>query len=106
MKTTGITAGLACGVLLQISAAAWADCGCFCVDGALKTMCSTVEEAQGNPSLCAFYGGSCPQEQDDSSGASYDAPAEGATDCRDRRVFDPLSRSFVTIKACDVLSPG
>ncbi len=109
ITTTRITS-LACGSLLLAgglfaSGTAAADCACFCVDGELKTMCTTVEAAQDNPALCSAYSAmSCPEEPGDAPTASYEAPEAGATNCRDLRVFDALRGVFTSIKACDVLS--
>jgi hypothetical protein len=91
--------------MMLFSTSASAECACFCVNGGLKTLCTTVEEAQEEPTLCsAFAPKACPSEPGEHTGASYDAPEERATNCRDIRVFDALSGSFRDVKACDVLS--
>ena len=105
MKTTGITTSLVFGALMMFAGPASAECACFCVDGELKTMCTSVGEAQENPAMCGVYSHmACPEEPGDSASASYDAPEEGATNCRDLRVYDALRGVFTSVKACDVLS--
>lgn len=109
ITTTRITS-LAFGSLLLASGlfasgTAAAECACFCVDGELKTMCTTVEAAQENPTLCSAYRSlSCPEDPGDAPTASYAPPEAGATNCRDLRIFDALRGVFTSIRACDVLS--
>ncbi len=94
---------LALIVLVWPASSAWAECACFCVDGELRTMCTTVEEAQGNPSHCAAHmQRACPEDPAGATGATYETPAEGAENCRDLRVFDALHGTFKDLKACDV----
>lgn len=91
--------------LLVVGSAVWADCACFCVDGAPKTLCTAVSEAQAEPNECpALSPNSCPADPDNVSGAVHDAPEEGATNCRDVRVWDAAKNRFSNVKACDVLS--
>ena len=91
-------------LLLLAGGAAWSDCACFCVSGELQTMCSTVEEAQSDVSSCAAQAArACPEESYTPASASYDAPEDGAVNCRDVRVFDALRGQFVDVRACDVL---
>ena len=42
---------LAAGFLAASSLVS-ADCACFCMNGELQTMCTSVEEAQADPALC------------------------------------------------------
>lgn len=89
--------------LLSVAPLAAADCACFCANGELKTLCTTVEEAQANPALCPVYAASsCPLSSADAGGASYEAPAKGATNCRDLQVWDSVRGRYVDVKACDV----
>jgi len=107
MQYSGIAAGLLLGTLALASNDTSAACACFCVNGDLKTMCSSVEEAQANPTLCdATTPVRCPTEIGAEQGATYDPPHEAAGNCRDVRVFDPGQGGFTTVKACDVLSAG
>jgi len=93
---------VAAGFLAAGSMAA-ADCACFCVNGELRTMCTTVEEAQNDPVLCPVYAAaSCPLESVSTSGEAYEAPVDGATNCRDVRVWDSVSGAYIDVKACDV----
>ena len=93
------------GVFLLLGSAAWSDCACFCVDGNLKTLCSTVEEAQENPAVCPLAESSvCPTSSDAASGWTYESEDEGAVNCRDVRVWDADDGVFHDVKACDVLS--
>ena len=46
--------------LIAVGSSAWAECACFCANGAPTTMCTTVGEAQDNPTLCAAANLSCP----------------------------------------------
>ena len=90
--------------MMLFGAPASAECACFCVNGDLQTMCTTVDEAQDEPAMCSAYSQQqCPSESGDRAGANYDAPEEGATNCRDIRVFDAPRGIFNTVKACDVL---
>jgi hypothetical protein len=91
-------------VLMLVGSSAWSDCACFCVDGELATMCTEVGEAQDNPSLCPdAASASCPQEPEISSSASFEAPTDGAIDCRSIRVYDAIRGHYVTTKACNVI---
>jgi len=90
-------------MLMMIGSSAWSDCGCFCVDGELQTMCTTVDGAQDSPVLCPTSGSSCPQEADGSVTSTYQAPESDAVNCRDVRVYDAIRGEYVTAKACDVI---
>lgn len=92
------------GLLMLVGSSAWSDCACFCVDGELATMCTDVSDAQDNPNLCPNSGSaSCPQEPETSASASFEAPSEGAVDCRNIRVYDAIRGQYVTTKACNVI---
>lgn len=107
MKLTGITTGFLLGAVALLSSSASAECGCLCVNGTMKTLCTTVEEAQANPTLCDLSSPiACPTEFDGPAGATYDSPQDGADNCRDLRIYDPARGDFVSVKACDVLSAG
>ena len=80
------------------------DCACFCVEGELATMCTEVGEAQDSPNLCPSRGSaSCPQEPEFGSSATFEAPSDGAVNCRNIRVFDAIKGQYVTAKACKVI---
>jgi len=107
MQLTGITTGLLFGAVALLSGSASADCACFCVDGNMKTLCSSVEEAQANPTLCDLSSPmACPSEFRGPERATYDAPHGDAANCRDVRVYDAARGDFTTVKACDVLNAG
>ncbi len=81
---------------------AFLECGCLCVEGIPQTLCSTVDEAQGRPSLCGQQ--RCPdyvavEEQ----GSRYVSPHAFADNCRDVRVWDAAREVYDGIKVCDVL---
>ena len=93
---------LAAGFLAASSLVS-ADCACFCMNGELQTMCTSVEEAQADPALCpAYAAASCPIESATASSVSYDAPEDGASNCRDVRVWNSIQGAYVSVKACDV----
>lgn len=107
MKLNGITTALLFGAAALLSSGANADCACLCVDGNMKTLCSSVEEAQANPTLCDLSSPmACPSDFRGPEGATYDSPHDEATNCRDLRVYDPARGDFVSVKACDVLNAG
>jgi len=67
-------------------------------------MCTTVSEAQDNPTMCATFSGvACPQETEQGESVTYEAPEEGAVDCRSMRVWDSLEGSYADIRVCNVL---
>lgn len=102
LKVLSFKAALAAGIL-SLSPLAAAECACFCADGELKTMCTTVAEAQANPAVCPVYAASsCPLSSAAAGSNRYDAPAEGATNCRDVQVWDSVRGRYVDVKACDV----
>ena len=89
--------------LLVLGSTVWANCACFCVDGSPKTLCATVSEAQGEPNECpALSPNSCPSDLETISGGVHDAPEEGATNCRDVRVWDAAHDRFIH----DTISSG
>ena len=105
--TSAVIAGAMLVSMMMFSASASAECACFCVNGDLQTLCTEVGEAQDEPALCSAYSqNQCPSEPGDRASVSYDAPEDGATNCRDLRVFDALRGVFKSVKACDVLTAG
>jgi hypothetical protein len=93
-------------VLCCLGGVAWAECACFCVEGQARTLCTTVTEAQQDPTLCRADQAACPAPDAAAAATGYEAPAEGATNCRDMQVWDPAQNDYVSVKACDVLSAG
>ncbi|MEZ5558412.1 MAG: hypothetical protein R3E86_07720 [Pseudomonadales bacterium] len=85
-----------------VAAGAAAECSCFCVDGSPHTLCSTLQEAQDQPHLCTDLAMNCPLDRGTAAESSYEAPADGATNCRDARVWDVGAGEYTTVKVCDV----
>ena len=80
-----------------------ADCACFCVDGAAKTLCTAVEEAQASADACGARASQvCPVNLDPLEPQAYPAPADGAVNCRDVQVFDGAAGQHTSLKVCDV----
>lgn len=89
---------------MMLAANAWSECGCFCSEGALTTMCTTVSEAKANPELCAARDpGSCPVDALEKSHLRYGSPEDGAINCRGARVWDAKRATFADVKLCDVM---
>ncbi len=89
-------------LLLAVGSTAWAECNCYCADGELRTLCTRVSEAQGNPTLCASSAVLCHVERDAAEPVRYDSPAADAVDCRSARVSEMLAESYVDVRVCDV----
>ena len=91
------------GLLMLLGSSAWADCACFCAESELRTMCTSVDEAQADTSSCAgANAAACPEASDQVNGATYDSPVVGAINCRDVRVWNSKRGVYVEIPACDV----
>ncbi len=88
---------------LMLTGNAWAECACFCADGALTTMCTTVAEAKANAGMCAARDpGSCPVGPLQTERVRYASPEEGAVNCRGARVWDAARGTFADVRVCDV----
>lgn len=97
--------------LIVLSAMLWsarasAACECYCVDGALRTLCSGVDEAQQGVTLCTDRAASLCPVPDPAASQTYDPPQEDAENCRDASVWDPSTTEFRTLKICDVKDAG
>jgi hypothetical protein len=80
----------------------FSQCGCLCVEGVPKTLCSTVEEAQQNPAVCGLR--HCPDYvATEADGQRYVSPHAFADNCRDVRVWNGAAGAYTGIKVCDVL---
>ena len=90
-------------ILFVFGLSANANCVCMCIDGAARTVCSEIDEAQANPSAClSAY--QCPQVTDVPTGDSYVAPVEGAVHCRDAFAWNNNTKEYGTpLKVCDVV---
>ncbi|NIP13329.1 MAG: hypothetical protein GWM88_00745 [Pseudomonadales bacterium] len=88
---------------MVLAANAWGECACFCADGALTTMCTTVAEAQAKPELCSARDpGACPAGALNEPRIGYASPEEGAINCRGARVWDADRATFADVRVCDV----
>jgi len=90
---------------LAASGGAAATCSCQCIDGVARTLCSTLDEARGNPTLCRDAAGpiACPAPgTPNAAPALYDGP-EGTALCHGARLWDPNSREYaVEAKVCEL----
>jgi hypothetical protein len=78
-------------------------CECFCVDGALQTLCTDLADAADRVDRCAGRSAErCPVNLEFGERRQYAAPVEGSTNCRDVSVYDPASDEHRAIKVCDV----
>ena len=99
--------GLLMAALTAASAPAAALCGCYCVDGVPRTLCSRMGEAREGAGYCAGVApASCPAALDPLEPRLYDAPLEGAEDCRDARVWDADAAAYTTRKICELSGTG
>jgi len=76
-------------------------CSCECVDGAPRTICTKLDEAAGDPSLCGLDPPLCPPVSTPATRARFDPPP-GARDCREAALADttPDAKSEI-VKVCD-----
>ena len=81
-----------------------ADCSCQCVEGAARTVCSSLEDAQKNPNRCGVGDArvNCPLPPAPAEAPIQYAPPAGASACRDARLWDPRSTAYtVHAKLCE-----
>ena len=91
-------------LLIAVGSSAWAECACFCAQGELRTMCQPVRAAQDNPTMCGSYSSvACPLESEQGKSVTYEAPEEGAVECRSMRVWDGLQGAYADVRVCNVL---
>jgi hypothetical protein len=87
------------------SGAADAACSCQCVDGVARTLCSSIDEAQGDPVACLSAAGprDCPRpDPEEAPPLLYEGPA-GAAHCRAAQLWDPRVGGYtVTAKVCEL----
>lgn len=89
-------------VWLLAPGAVRAECACLCLDGTYQTVCSTLEEVRAAQSDCqALAGQGCPIPAEAPAGRRYQAPQEGADNCRDATIYDPSEDRHRTVKVCD-----
>jgi hypothetical protein len=90
-------------LLITLLAAVPADaaCSCQCLDGAPKTLCTSVEEAAENPDLCTADPPLCPAVGTPITPQRFVAP-DGAQNCRAAELWDPSEGEDASIaKVCD-----
>lgn len=96
---------LAVGVFACGAGTASANCACQCIEGVARTLCTTLAEAQANPSACGEGVQKVACEAAPTATAApprYAAP-HGAVDCRGARLWDPHTNSYsVVAKVCDL----
>lgn len=100
--------GLGLGLVVELLTV-WGQCGCLCVEGTPRTLCTSVLEAQAQPNACGLQlGGSwCPVDAsgDDEEATPitrYSPPVEDAVNCREVRIWDDARNGYTSVKVCDV----
>ena len=100
-----VLAWLVAGAFACAATGVSANCACQCIEGVARTLCTTLDEAQANPSACgtgeqkvaceiAPPATETPQRYD---------PPHGAVDCRGARLWDPRSNSYAVVaRVCDL----
>lgn len=104
----GLGSGLGLGLLVELLTV-WGQCGCMCVEGAHRTLCTSVLEAQAEPDACGLQlsRSLCPVDVPvDAEGATpltrYPPPVENAVNCREVRIWDDAQNGYTSVKVCDV----
>ena len=91
---------LACG-----AGSVSANCACQCVEGVARTLCTTLDEAQADPSACGegVQKVACEIAPTSTEAPRRYEPPHGAVDCRGARLWDPHTNSYgVVAKVCDL----
>jgi len=84
-------------------AATYALCSCECVDGAPRTICTKLDEAAADPSLCGLDPPLCSPVSVPVSRARFEPPP-GAQDCREAALADASRPADpAVVKVCDTL---
>jgi hypothetical protein len=82
-----------------------ANCACQCIEGVARTLCTTLGEAQANPSACGAgeHKVACDAAPPVTEPLQRYQPPEGAVDCRGARLWDPHTHSYAVVaKVCDL----
>lgn len=82
-----------------------ANCACECIEGVARTLCTTLDEAQANPSACGegIQKVACEPAPPSTETLQRYEPPHGAVDCRGARLWDPRSNSYAVVaKVCDL----
>ena len=78
-------------------------CSCECVDGAPRTICTKLDEAAADPSLCGLDPPLCSPVGTPASRVRFDPPP-GARDCREAALADADGKSDpTTVKVCETV---
>lgn len=77
------------------------DCECFCVEGQLKTLCSTLAPAKASVDLCHRSVDCTMPLAEPFSPEDYDTPTQGAENCRSARVWRRNFEDHQVVKICD-----
>ncbi len=95
-------------LLWLVSSGAAAECHCLCVDGAPQTVCPEAEQLSGAGDLCRLRQPTpaCPQAVPPADAQRYEAPHDGAANCRDADVQDPVSGERIVARVCDMRPHG
>ncbi len=90
-------------ISLAVSAALQAQdsCACLCMNGEPTTLCTTVEHAQEQLSLCSLAH-QCPQVEPIQRSDPLPPPSGEALNCRAVRIWDAQYEQFRTVNVCDV----
>lgn len=84
----------------SLGASAHATCACQCIEGAPRTLCTTVEEAARNPALCGRNPPVCEGVAPPEHIERFEPPP-GAIDCRAARLWDPGSDAYaIAARVC------
>jgi hypothetical protein len=96
---------LIAGALACSGTAASANCACQCIEGVARTLCTTLDEAQANPSKCgaAEQKVACDAAPSATGTPQRYEPPRGAVDCRGARLWDPQTNGYTFVaKVCDL----
>ena len=76
-------------------------CECFCVDGRLKTLCSGLAPAKASINFCHQLMNCRMPLAEPFTPEVYDAPTDGAENCRSARVWRGNFEDHQVVKICD-----
>ncbi len=104
--------GLGLGLVVELLTV-WGQCGCLCMEGTPRTLCTSVLEAQAQPDACGLKlsGSWCPVDvpldapfdaEEATPTARFSPPFEDAVNCREVRIWDDAQNGYTAVKVCDV----
>ncbi len=79
------------------------DCECFCVDGQETTLCRGLERATQEINLCQGHLACLMPNDGVFAPEFYDAPGEGAINCRSARVWRRDFDAHRIMRICDTM---